>query len=212
MTESCFKLHQWFNGLKRLNFPFNKRDIPFNGVYILFEKGENAHGMDRIVRIGTHTGSNQLPSRLEQHFIKENKDRSVFRKNIGRCLLNKNNDPYLRVWELDLTPRAAREKYSTLIDRDKQLQTELEVSKFIQDNFSFVVIRIDDSDKRLELESKIISTVSLCNECYPSDSWLGNHSPKKKIRQSGLWQVNELNKEPLSGRDMTELKNIIDNS
>ena len=41
--------------------------------------------MDRIVRIGTHTGENQLRSRLMQHFVKENKNRSIFRKNIGRC-------------------------------------------------------------------------------------------------------------------------------
>jgi len=44
-----------------------------------------------------------LCSRLKQHFAKENKDRSVFRKNIGRCILNKANDDYLTKWEWDLT-------------------------------------------------------------------------------------------------------------
>ena len=75
------------------------------GIKLLFEKGETAHGMDRIVRIGTHTGKNQLRSRLKQHFIKEDKDRSIFRKNIGRSLLNRDKDPFLEQWEIDLTSR-----------------------------------------------------------------------------------------------------------
>ena len=110
MSEKCKQLHQWFNNLERFSFPFDKRKIPRNGIYILFEKGETALGMDRIVRIGTHTGENKLRSRLKEHFINENKDRSVFRKNIGRALLNRVKDPFLAQWEIDLTSRGAREK------------------------------------------------------------------------------------------------------
>ena len=39
----------------------------------------------------------------------ENKDRSIFRKNIGRAILNKNQDPFLGQWELDLTTRKAKD-------------------------------------------------------------------------------------------------------
>lgn len=74
--------------------------MPTDGIYVLFESGEESHGGDRIVRIGTHTGVGQLRSRLQQHFVKENKDRSVFRKNIGRCLLNRDSDPFLPEWEI----------------------------------------------------------------------------------------------------------------
>jgi len=35
-----------------------------------------------------------MPSRLLQHFVMENKDRSIFRKNIGRALLARAGDPY----------------------------------------------------------------------------------------------------------------------
>jgi hypothetical protein len=56
------------------------------------------------------------------------------------------------------------------------------------------------------LESKIISTISLCDECKPSEKWLGLFSPKEKIRKSGLWLVNELWKTPLSDKDIEELK------
>jgi hypothetical protein len=85
MSDLCYELHQLCSLLPRLRFPFEEKDIPCNGVYILFEEGEEAHGMDRIVRIGSHTGQNKLLSRLREHFINENKDRSIFRKNIGRA-------------------------------------------------------------------------------------------------------------------------------
>jgi len=209
MICKCHEIHQLFNKLDKFSFPFNKQEIPKNGVYILFEKGELAHSTNRIVRIGTHTGNNQLPSRLFQHFLKENKDRSIFRKNIGRALLNKDNDPFLGIWELDLTTRKAKDLYSESIDFKKQKDIEKKVSNYIQDNFSFVVFNLDDKEKRLAFESKIISTVSLCNICKPSKQWLGNFSPKIKINESGLWLVNELWKKPLSDNDLIELKQII---
>jgi len=87
------------------SYPFELDKIPQNGIYFLFEKGEIAHGYRRIVRVGTHTGENQLRNRLSQHFFNENKDRSIFRKNVGRAILSKNCDPYLSVWELDFTTR-----------------------------------------------------------------------------------------------------------
>jgi len=209
MSKNCETLHRWFNRMKKLNFPFSDEDIPFNGIYILFQKGETAHGTDRIVRIGTHTGTDQLRSRLKQHFIQENKDRSVFRLNIGRTLLNKDKDPFLAQWNLDLIPREAKEKYATIIDFDKQKETEKRVSKYIQDNFSFVVFPVDDKEKRLKLEAKLISTISLCQECRPSKKWFGLSSPKQKIRESGLWQVNELYKTPLTDKDTKELKQTL---
>jgi len=209
MSKNCHTIHQWFNGMKKHSFPFNEQEIPLNGVYILFEKGEFAHSTSRIVRIGTHTGNNQLCSRLFQHFLNENKDRSIFRKNIGRALLNKDKDSFLEQWEIDLTTKNAKELHSNSVDFIKQKETEKRVTKYIQDNFSFVVFQVDDKDQRLEIESKIISTVSLCDECKSSETWLGNFSPKEKIRKSGLWLVNELWKTPLSDKDMIELKQML---
>lgn len=207
MSEICSNLYILFNSMKRYNFPFDEKDIPKNGIYILFEKGEKAHGVDRIVRIGTHTGKNQLRSRLQQHFINENKDRSIFRKNIGRALLNKARDPFLESWELDLTTKENKDKFSPQIDFNKQKQIEKQVTKYIQENFSFVVFEVDDKDERLSLESKIISTVSSCKDCKASENWLGKYSPKEKIRESGLWLVNELYKTPLIEEEFLNLKN-----
>lgn len=212
MSKNCEELHKLFNSIKRLNFPFNEDGIPKNGIYILFEGEEKAHGVDRIVRIGTHTGQNQLLSRLNQHFLNENKDRSIFRKNIGRALLNKKNDKFLIQWELDLTTKESKDKFLSSVDLEKQKQVEKEVTDCIQKNFSFVVFPIEDKERRLKIESKIISTISLCKDCKPSENWLGLLSPKEKIRKSGLWLVNELYKQPMSNKEIEELKTIIKNA
>ena len=205
----CEELHKIFNDMKKYKFPFNEQEIPKNGIYILFEKNEFAHKTNRIVRVGTHTGQNQLLSRLQQHFLNENKDRSIFRKNIGRALLNKGKDHFLKQWEIDLTTKEAKDTILASIDLNKQKQVEKQVSRYIQENFSFVVFPVDSEEKRLEIESKIISTISLCENCKPSASWLGLFSPKDKIKESGLWLVNELYKSPLADKEIEELKRII---
>ena len=209
MSAECEAIHKLVWELERYGFPFEESKIPLNGIYLLFQKGEEGHKGERIVRIGTHTGDNQLRSRLKQHFINQNKDRSIFRKNIGRALLNKNRDPFLKYWELDLTTRKAREEYSSLIDFDYQKTIEVQVSKFIQENFSFCVFEVNHKEERLQIESKLISTVSWCKECNPSKMWLGNASPKNKIVESGLWLVNELYKTPFNASGIEQLARLI---
>lgn len=192
MSKICHDLHKIFNKMNRHVFPFDNGEIPKNGIYLLFEKGEKGHDGDRIVRIGTHTGDNQLRERLKQHFLIENKDRSIFRKNIGRCILNKRNDDYKDRWDLDLTSRKNKERFGEVIDKEFQQKIENEISEIIQGNFSFIVFEVKEKEKRIFLESRLISEISNCNWCGPGQGWLGNYSPKKKIRDSGLWQVNEL--------------------
>jgi hypothetical protein len=209
--DICAWLHTSFNRLERFRFPFDPTSIPTDGIYILFEQGERAHGGDRIVRVGTHTGNSQLRSRLEQHFLVENKDRSIFRKNIGRALLAKAKDPCAADWERDLTTRIAKDKYPLLVRSERIRQIEGEVSRYIQTNISFAVFEVREKTDRLRFESRIISTVSLCPRCKPSpeSTWLGLASPKEKIRKSGLWLVNELFGEPLSAEDHSQLKEML---
>jgi len=206
MQHLCEELHVWANALPVFSFPFDARVLPLNGIYLLFEKGETAHGTNRIVRVGTHTGNDQLRSRLKQHFVVENKDRSIFRKNIGRALLNKDQDPFVSDWELDLTARKAKDYHSARIDMNRQNAIEKRVSDYIQLSFSFVVTPVNEREQRLRLESRLISTLSHCEICQPSSVWLGQFSPKEKIRQSGLWLVNELYGEPLSREDFNCLR------
>ncbi|MHC1740627.1 MAG: hypothetical protein AB9897_05895 [Anaerolineaceae bacterium] len=210
MTDICSVLHHRFNELTKYNFPFDISQIPTNGIYILFEDGERAHDTNRIVRIGTHTGKDQLRSRLVQHFLKENKDRSIFRKNIGRAILNKENDPFLAQWEIDLTTREARIEFGNAIDPSKLAEIEHRVSEYIRSHFCFVVFPVLEKQDRLKWESRIISTVSKCEYCNPSTNWLGSYSPKKKIQESGLWLVNELHQQHLSKSEMSELLRLLE--
>lgn len=205
------ELHKLFNKLDRYSFPFKdkEKDIPQNGIYIIFEKGEFFDSFDRIVRVGTHTGDKQLRSRLNQHFVKENKNRSIFRKNIGRCLLNKDQSTYLPLWELDITSKAEKEKNLKLLDLDFEKKIEKRISDYIQNNLSFCVFQVDTKEQRLFLESKIVSTLAKSNELKPSKNWLGNYSTKDKIKASGLWQVNELYNEALTAKELETLIQMV---
>ena len=202
----CARLHRACRRLPLFSFPFDETRILRNGIYVLFEDGETGHSASRIVRIGTHTGANQLRSRLNQHFISANKDRSIFRKNIGRAILHRDQDPFVAQWELDLTTGEARKKHGSSIDFERQAMVEQQVTDYIQKNFHFVLFRAESKEARLDLEARMIATVSLCRECVPSQNWLGLHSPKAKIRTSGMWQVNRLYGEPLSDSNWSSLE------
>jgi|GEM_PF-662540 len=210
MKNIVLELHQLFNRQRRFSFPFKefKKEIPKNGIYIIFENGEKYNAFDRIVRVGTHTGISQLRSRLNQHFVKENKNRSIFRKNIGRCFLNKENPSYLPLWELDTTSRVDKEKNINLLDLAFEKELEKRITEYIQSNLSFCVLPIDTKEDRLFWERKIVSTLAKIGEIKPSDNWLGNHSTKDKIQRSGLWQVNELYNEGLTELEFEKLKSM----
>lgn len=207
MNKMCENLHLLFSARKILKLPFNPSQISNNGIYMVFENGEQAHGTRRVVHIGSHTGNDQLRSRLRQHFMQENKDRSTFRKNIGSALLKRENNSFLTQWELDLTTPKSKDEHKGKIDIQQQAAVEKRVSEYMQKNFQFIVFDIQDKITRLNLESRIISTISRCDECKPSSAWLGLSSSKGKIRESGLWLVNELYKEQLDESDFEKLKN-----
>ena len=201
MSITCQLIHEWCHRQKRFDFKAKgviRENIPNNGIYFLFERGEKAYGGDRIVRIGTHTGkekwNHKLSNRLNAHSIKENKDRSIFRKHIGMAFLNKEEDKFLPLWNIDLTTKENKERYQSKIDPARQKEVEGNVSQYIQKNISFVVKEVNDKEERLQLESKLIATISLCKECKPSEKWLGLHVPTKqeKIKESGLWNVRGL--------------------
>ena len=82
---------------------------------------------------------------------------------------------------------------------------ERQVSAYIQERFEFVVIAEAEKSARLDQEAKLVSSVSHCGDCGASAGWLGLSSPKDKIRESGLWQVNELYGEGLSALDLARI-------
>lgn len=209
MGDPCRRVHELFRTRERYEFPYAEVELPENGIYALFEEGETGHDGGRIVRFGGHRGDDQLPGRLREHFVVENKDRSIFRKNIGRALLNREDDPFLDDWDLDLIPREAREKHGDRIDFDKQACVEGRVTNQIQTNFSFSVVGIPEAGARAQVEPMLIATVSLCRECGPSDGWLGRWSPKRKIREGGLWQEQHVHRQDLVPDDWREVERFL---
>jgi len=166
MSESCHILHAWANRLPRFGHGFLKEELPENGIYLVFEKGESAHGVDRIVRVGTHTGDGNLGKRIYEHLYKPNKDRSIFRKHVGRCLLA--DDPFLEQWDKDLTSKAKRTKYEHIIDFKKQEATEEKVGRYIAQNHSFVVFEIRNKSTRLATEKSLLSTITTFRHKFDS--------------------------------------------
>ena len=208
MSEACERLHELAHRARRHRFPFDPESVPTNGIYILFEEGEHGHGAERIVRIGTHTGQEQLRNRIHEHFLKPNKDRSIFRKNIGRALLQRDDDPFLEHWNLDLTSRANRDRYGSMVDLEKQAEVERRVTDYIQGYFSFALLEVARKAERLSLERSLIGRVASCTECRPSRDWLGSHSPKPKIRDVGLWQEQHTSSEPLRPEHVEEIAEL----
>lgn len=206
MTEACQHLHDTLSALPRLRRDDMAR-VPDNGIYVLFEDGEKGHGGDRIVSVGTHKGQNKLVPRIREHFDAANKDRSIFRKHIGRCLLAKNDDPFSDQWEIDLTSAASRARNGHVVDPAKLEQVESEVTRYIAASFSFSVLRFDTVGQRLGCKKDLLSTVYQCARCRPSGSWLGRFHPSEKIRNGGLWNVQGLGDHALL---LDEVKRLIE--
>jgi len=219
MTKECAWLHKVLEPLPVIRYPFELETLPMNGIYFFYEEGEtNAHdGKPGIVRVGTHKRNN-FRSRINDHYLfggmdfnrntPAPKDRSIFRKNIGRALLKKRNPDYLSIWDIDFTLRANRQRYGRKRDINLEIEIENEITRILRKKFSFRYIQIDSQKQRMGkqgLESRLIGTLSHCELCEPSKNWLGLSSPKKQIRDSGLWLVQHLNSEGIDGND----KNLI---
>ncbi len=71
MKNLADELHRLFNNLKRVTYPFENQLtlMPGNGIYVKFEKGERFGDFDRIVRVGTDTGENNLRMMLTTFFL-----------------------------------------------------------------------------------------------------------------------------------------------
>jgi len=199
-------LHMLFNGLPRLDWTMID-EIPYqNGIYIMFEKGESYRGMDRIVRVGTHRSQDRLRKRLRDHFVKEDADGSIFRKNIGRAFLKMTSDPYLQVWEIDMHNSENERNYGHLINEELETELEAKISRYLRDNITFVCFPVDEKAERLKLEEGIIASLNRHPSFGPSNNWLGLNSPVPEIASSGLWNRQGLEGQPLSDEELERVK------
>lgn len=226
MLDTCCWLHETLETLPLVRYPFELDALPMNGIYFHYEDGERwGHGGDkpRIVRVGTcHDGN--LRSRIAEHFLlNESKmhfdetkprpnDRSIFRKHLGRALLNKAKDPYLKVWGLDLMPAEARRQYAPLRNIAKEKEIELAVTRQLREQFSFRFFSVDHQDERmgvLGLETACIGTLAGCANCQPSQLWLGKSSSIKKISNGRLWNVQNLGAPGLTAQQQDRLRVLV---
>jgi hypothetical protein len=204
--NGCEQLHRLLEAKPLIRYPYAPGSLPDNAVYFMYEDGQTwGHGGDqpRIVQVGTHKDGNLAPRLAEQFLLRERKmdfglqdaapkDRSILRKSIGRAFLNKAGDQYLPVWNLDLTGRAARDRFASSRDIEKEKEVESAVTEYMRSRFSFRVVEIPAESTRLgegSITRRIIATVAQCDRCSPTSDWLGNHSPNERICQFGLWQV-----------------------
>lgn len=202
----CQLIHDKLNEFERFNYPFYKEDLPQSGIYVIFENREIAHGGDRIVHIGTHIEDRGLERRICEIFEKENKNRSILRKNIGRCILSKQCNEYIRIWDKDTTSANVKKEMDGFIDIEFERKIEEQITKHIVENFSFVVIPENDKTLRKEIKNELISEISRCKQCGPSLNWLGSYSTKIKIKESGLWNEQGLYKENLTNYIVEKLE------
>jgi hypothetical protein len=209
-----------------IKFPFKLEQLPENGIYFFYEDGEYwGHGgfKARIVRIGTHKDGN-FKSRIKEHFLLDEskmnfdrnkaapRERSIFRKHIGRALLNKRHDDYLKIWEIDFTSKKSREEFGHLRNIQKEIEVESAITKILRQNFSFRFIIVDDQLNRMGsggLERSLIGTVAHCELCKPTGNWSGGYSPKKQIKESGLWLVHHLKANDISEGDKSAILSAI---
>jgi hypothetical protein len=226
MFDKCQWLHEKLAVLPVIKYPFNTDELPLNGIYFFYQDGEYwGHGghKNRIVRIGTHKGDN-FRDRISQHYLLDMRkmefdrnmqkpsDRSIFRKNLGRVLLNQDKDQYLSTWEIDFTKKSNRQDYGFKRDIAKEIQIEHKITEIMSTTFSFRFLIISNEEERIGkkgLESRLIGTVSRCKLCVPSSDWLGRFSPIQKIRQSGLWQVQHLHDPGLNTQDILVIEEAL---
>ncbi|NLF43226.1 MAG: hypothetical protein GX587_11065 [Bacteroidales bacterium] len=207
--SKCSLLHEIFNSMPRYNWK-SIDEIPFNnGIYIMFESGEKLYGKDRIIRIGTHNADGRLKKRLKDHFISQNKDGSILRKNIGLALLHKENDSFEMIWAMDSSKPETRSEILASNQSERIKMIERRVSKYLQNHINFTCIQVDTKDKRLFIEGALITTLNHTADFYSSETWLGLSSPKPEIARSGLWNTQGLDKHELTIEEILDLENNI---
>ena len=86
---------------------------------------------------------------------------------------------------------------------------EAAVSEVLRDSFSLACIAVPDKVERLALERGLIALLSKTPLAQPSPAWLGHHSYHPTVRQSGLWNTQHVDAEPLTVLEMARLQVLV---
>jgi hypothetical protein len=195
------RLEENLVGARTLAGCSGRMDWPGRGVYFFREPGEcrtdTGKGL-RIVRVGTHAlkagSGTKLWTRLSQHKGQRgtgsgNHRGSIFRLIVGAALSHRNGYKF-PTWGKGNT--ASREV------RLGERVLECEVSEVIG-NMPFLWLSLQDEagpqSLRGFIERNSIALLSNYNKPPldpPSQAWLGHHSDRERVRNSGLWNSNHV--------------------
>ena len=192
------QLESSIGGKRRLSHCDGRMCWPKHGVYFFFENSEfrsDSGNGPRIIRVGTHalTSSSRrtLWNRLSQHRGPAktgggNHRGSIFRLLIGEALMGRNPG-----WTVDTWGKGSSAPSREAVATEKEL--ERQVSRVIGE-MPFLWLEVDDlpgpQSRRGYIERNAIALLSSYSENAvdpPSENWLGNHSPREKVKSSGLW-------------------------
>lgn len=180
---------------------------PRRGVYFFFEPGESrsASGAgDRVVRVGTHAltegSGSKLWGRLSQHRGSArsgagNHRGSIFRLLVGSALKMRAGKLEPQSWGVASGAGAAARKLGVdrTILRQSEAGLERHVTRLIG-AMPFLWLHVDDppgpDSDRGYVERNAIALLSNFGKDAsdgPSPTWLGRHSDRERVRESGLW-------------------------
>lgn len=202
------ELKQKIGGTRKLEECTGYMDWPDRSVYFFFSPDEHREESDqlRLTRVGTHAVSEgsgtTLWNRLRAHRGPNrgtyegggNHRGSVFRKQVGEAMLERDGtaDEFSEWGE---GSSASRET------RLHELPHEWTVSEYVRE-LSFLWVEVEDEpgpeSDRAYLERNAIALVSnFERETFDprGNDWLGRHSPRRKIHNSGLWNVDHVGDE-----------------
>jgi hypothetical protein len=163
-------------------------NIPRNGVYLFFERGERicvtGNEYDRVVRVGTHRVDGGLKRRLRQHY-RGNKNASTFRRDVGSAMLSRSG-----VSHDVITTWMGRSRFGR--------STETELTELMDSLFTFCCIAIDALQERMRLEQGLIALLASQRYIPVDDEWLGQWAARPVVPATRLWNLEHIDATPLT--------------
>ena len=208
---------------------------PERGVYFFFEPGEHRRlsGGDRVVRVGTHAlkagARSTLWKRLNQHRGRAgtgigNHRGSVFRGLVGRALARRGDCPLPPTWKRGIDDPRNRSGTTSTVARQfgmtraqvnaGEADLERRVTAHIG-RMPFLWLSVPDAPGSESARGRVergaiglLSHYSAPAEDPSSAHWLGHHSDRERIRESGLWNSRHVD-EPYDPAFLDEMERLI---
>jgi hypothetical protein len=202
-------------GIRTLRDCHGRLTWPVRGVYFFFEGAEmrsDSGSGSRVVRVGTHAlkiaSQTTLWKRLSQHGGRKksgggNHRGSIFRLLVGEALKTQGGAEDPQSWGIGGHRAAAAAALGIAEDvlQGTEAALEIQVSRYIGE-MPFLVLSVDDipgpESNRGVIERGAIALLSNYRRPAldpPSASWLGRHSGRDRVRESGLWNNNHVDED-----------------